>query len=291
VVQKGEPISLADVTADARTAELPAEDLPNIGPVILVPIRLGEGTQGVLAMGWAPDHADRYHQVDAAMPAGFAEQATLALQLARVREDRERLAVLEDRDRIARDLHDLVIQRLFAIGLGLQGTARLAIRPETTERLERAIDDLDATIKDIRRTIFALGSTESAGDIQSEATQLVERARSTLKFRPKLEFEGPVRSLVTGTLATDVLAAMGEALSNASRHAEATEVTVRLAANDHVVLTVSDNGRGLPKDYAESGLANIRDRAESHGGTVDLASQPGGGTRLTWTVPLSGHTH
>lgn len=290
VVDSGRPVAMGDVVSDARTG-IPAPDMPEIGPAILVPIRLGSDTQGVLGLAWTPEHIDRYTQVDSAMPASFAEQASVALTLARAREDRERLAVLEDRDRIGHDLHDLVIQRLFAIGLGLQGTARLAVRPETADRVERAIDDLDATIRDIRRAIFALGATDSAGDIQSEATRLIERAHRTLKFRPTLDFEGPVRSLVTGALAADVLAAMSEALSNAGRHANASAVHVQLTAGDRIVLTVSDDGSGLPDEFTESGLANLRSRARRHGGRFDVASEPSGGTRLTWAVPLPRSDH
>lgn len=287
VVERGQPVTMEDATEDRRTGT-PPPGMPDIGPAILVPIRLGRDTQGVLGLAWTPDHVDRYHEVDAAMPASFAEQATVALNLARAREDRERLALFEDRDRIGRDLHDLVIQRLFAIGLSLQGTARLTQHSEAAERLDRAIDGLDATIKDIRRTIFALGATDAAGDIQSEATRLVERARSTLKFRPVLEFDGPVRSLVTGGLESDVLATMGEALSNVSRHADPSAVSVRLSAGEHIVLTVTDDGRGIPDDVAEGGLSNMRARAQKHGGTFTIESEHGAGTRLTWSVPLPG---
>ena len=180
-----------------------------------------------MALAWTPDHADDYRTLDAQLPASFAEQAALALQVVRSREDQQRLAVFEDRDRIGRDLHDLVIQRLFAVGLGLQGAARLTDRPEVGERLERAVDDLDATIKDIRRTIFALGGSDSSSDIQSEVTRMVERAESTLKFRPRVTFEGPVRSLVSPAVAPDLLAVLAEALSNVSRHAEASNVEVQ----------------------------------------------------------------
>lgn len=285
VVEKDEAMAVEDIASDSRAAAATGPDIPRPGPAILVPIRVGGGARGVLALAWEPEHAHRYRLLDAAMPATFAEQATLALELARARDDKERLAVLEDRDRIGRDLHDLVIQRLFAVGLGLQGSARLVDHPEVAARLERAVDDLDATIKDIRRTIFALGTTDAAGDIQSEATRLVERARSTLKFRPELEFSVPVRSLVVGEVAADVLAALGEALSNASRHADASRVAVRLSAGDEIVLTVADDGRGLPADFAESGLANIRSRAERRGGSVRLESEAGAGTRLVWAIP------
>ncbi|TNM39852.1 GAF domain-containing protein [Nocardioides albidus] len=255
------------------------------GPVLTVPFTHSAGTSGTLSLAWSPAHEDRYYVLDAKLVAAFAEQAALSLQLAEAREDQRRLAVFEDRDRIGRDLHDLVIQRLFAVGLGLQGATRLVQRPEVAARIEQAVDDLDATIKDIRRAIFGLSSLESAGDVQAEVTRLVDRAAATLKFRPSLSFEGPVRSLVPDDVVPDLLAVLAEGLSNASRHAEATAVQVVVAAGDEVVLRVRDNGRGMSGSVAESGLANIRARAELRGGTLAVESVPEGGTALVWTVP------
>jgi len=243
------------------------------------------GIRGALALGWTPDHADLHRTLVTDLPASFARQAALALRVAQARQDERRLAMLEDRDRIGRDLHDLVIQRLFAVGLGLQGTARVADRPQIAERLDQAVDDIDATIKDIRRTIFALGTPESAADVQAEVTRLVERSASTLKFRPELRFTGPVRTLIDSELVPDLLAVLGEALSNAGRHASASSGSVHLAVGDQVVLTVTDNGRGLAEGVAESGLANIRQRAENRGGILAIESAPGEGTTLRWAVP------
>ena len=220
------------------------------------------------------------------MPASFAEQAALALQVARARGDQQRLAVFEDRDRIGRDLHDLVIQRLFAVGLSLQGAGRRVVGPRGRRPgSSQAVDDLDDTIKDIRRTIFALGSMGESEDIQTEMTQLVDRAAATLKFRPVLQFEGPVRSLVSADVAPDLLAVLGEALSNASRHAEATRIEVLLAVGDEINLTVIDDGRGIAEHVAESGLGNMRERAHKHGGKLAVLSAPGEGTTITWIVP------
>jgi signal transduction histidine kinase len=286
VIEKGEAIAVESICEDPRAIDFSAElGWPRLGPAIIVPLGTGAGLEGALALAWTPEHTDDYRTLDAHLPASFAEQAALAIQVARAREDKERLAVFEDRDRIGRDLHDLVIQRLFAVGLGLQSTARLADRPDVGSRLEQAVDDLDATIKDIRRTIFALGASESS-DIQTEVSRMAERAESTLKFRPRVTFEGPVRTLVSPTVAPDLLAVLGEALSNATRHAEADAVDVLLAAGDEVVLTVTDDGKGLPKGVVESGLRNIRQRAERHGGTFAVESSPGNGTRLRWAVPV-----
>ena len=288
VIEKGEPTAVESLGDDPRAIDFAEEfGWPALGPAIVVPLGPAAGVEGALALAWTADHAHDYRTLDAQLPASFAEQAALALQVVRSREDQQRLAVFEDRDRIGRDLHDLVIQRLFAVGLGLQGAARLTDRPEVGERLERAVDDLDATIKDIRRTIFALGGSESSSDIQSEVTRMVERAESTLKFRPRVSFEGPVRSLVSPVVAPDLLAVLAEALSNVSRHAEASNVEVRLVVGTDVELTVTDDGRGLPDNLVESGLGNIRQRAERHGGGLHVESSAAAGTRLSWVVPIT----
>jgi signal transduction histidine kinase len=286
VVSSGATISVEDLASDPRALDLSAVlGWPSLGPAVVVPLRSDSGIEGVLALAWTPGNIARFHAVDTAMPASFAEQAALALQVVRSREDQQRLAVFEDRDRIGRDLHDLVIQRLFAIGLGLQSTSRMVDEPDVASRLDAAVDDLDATIKDIRRSIFALGSMGDAADIQAEVTRMVDRAAGTLKFRPTLTFEGPVRTLIGPDVAPDVLAVLAEALSNASRHAEASAVTVLLSAGAQITLTVGDNGRGLPARVAESGLSNMRERAERLGGACVVSSKPGSGTTVRWSVP------
>jgi signal transduction histidine kinase len=225
--------------------------------------------------------------VDAALPTSFAEQAALALQIARAREDQQRLDLLEDRDRIGRDLHDLVIQRLFAVGLSLESAARTAVVPDVSARLERAVDELDGTIKDIRRTIFALGTMDATTDVQTEIERIVERAAATMKCKPTMRIEGPVRSLVGALIAPDLLAVLGEALSNATRHAEASTVDILVSAGDQVVVRVTDDGKGMDGQVAESGLDNMRQRALKHGGTFTVSSEPGAGTTVTWTVPAA----
>jgi len=286
VVRSGNPTSVEDLGSDPRALDLSAAlGWPRLGPAVVVPLRTDAGIEGVVALAWVPERISRFHAIDMSMPASFAEQAALALQVARAREDQQLLAVFEDRDRIGRDLHDLVIQRLFAIGLSLQGTARLVDRDDVRARLDVAVDDLDATIKDIRRSIFALGSVGDTADLQSEVTRMVDRAAGTLKFRPSLEFEGPVRTLVPPEVAPELLAVLAEALSNASRHARARRVSVVLSAGDEIVVTVSDDGRGMPAGVEESGLANMRERAARLGGQCLVTSDPDGGTTVRWSVP------
>jgi two-component system, NarL family, sensor histidine kinase DevS len=287
VIKSGEPIAIEDMTQDRRAMTMDhIAGWPTIGPAIVVPLRSGSDVVGALALGWTPEHSYEYHRVDPRLPASFAEQAALALQLVRSRENERRLALFEDRDRIGRDLHDLVIQRLFAVGLSLQSVSGVSDTPQVNQRIDAAVDDLDATIKDIRRSIFALGSSEAAADIQTEITHLVERAASTLKFRPTLVIEGPVRSTVSEEVAPHLLAVLGEALSNAIRHAGATEIDVRVSAGDSLELVVSDNGGGIIRENPESGLRNIRDRAVRLGGVCEVVSSPDG-TTVTWSVPFS----
>jgi signal transduction histidine kinase len=286
VVQTGEPMTVGDVAADERAVDPSSiPGWPKLGPVMVLPLRAGEGVEGVLSLAWTRERADLFGGVDTALPASFAEQAALAIQVSRARRDRQRLTLFEDRDRIGRDLHDLVIQRLFAVGLGLQSSARLATDPELAGRLERAVDDLDGTIKDIRRTIFALGALDTSADVQSEIERIVDRAGATMKLRPTLRIEGPVRSVVGMPVAPDLLAVLGEALSNASRHAHASSVEVVVSAGDQITLEVRDDGKGMAGKVRESGLGNMRERAHKHGGTFEVRSGSGTGTTVIWRVP------
>ncbi len=288
VVTSGEVMFIEDLAVDPRALDLASMlGWPRLGPVILVPLRSAAGIEGVLALAWTPANVDAYEAVDSALPARFAEHAALALQVTRAHEAQQRLALFEDRDRIGRDLHDLVIQRLFAVGLSLQGAARLDDRAQVQARLDVAVDDLDGTVRDIRRTIFALGSLEGSTDIQAEVTRMVDRAAHTLTFRPSLTFDGPVRTRIDALVAPDVVAVLGEALSNVARHAEASEVSVVLSVGSDITLVVVDDGRGLPDDLAESGVRNMRLRAEARGGRFDLRSSSGR-TRLEWSVPVGG---
>jgi signal transduction histidine kinase len=286
VVRSGEPVVVEDLAVERGAVDPSAlPGWPRLGPVMVLPLRSPNGAEGVLSLAWTPDRAESFHSVDASLPASFAEQAALALQVARARHDEQRLTLFEDRDRIGRDLHDLVIQRLFAVGLTLESSARLTRDPELSDRLARAVDDLDATIKEIRRTIFALGALAKASDVQSEIERIVDRAAATMKFRPVLRIEGPIRTVVPDDLVPDLLAVIGEALSNASRHAEATSVEVLVSAGEHIVVRVTDDGRGMEEDVLESGLGNMRQRAHKHGGTFEVQSASGVGTTVTWAVP------
>ena len=203
------------------------------------------------------------------------------------------LAVLEDRERIARDLHDVVIQRLFATGLQLQSTARLARAPELGERITNAVDELDTTIRDIRSAIFELRGPVAA-TLRADIRATVDAAAASLGFRPELVLDGPVDSAVPDEIRPDVVAVLREALSNVVRHARASKVSVRVRVGDgRLRLTVVDDGRGRAASLDErSGLLNMRQRAIRHRGTLEVADtpaapgQPDGGITLNWTVPI-----
>lgn len=256
-----------------------------LGPGVVVPLRTDEGVVGALALGWSGSHEEAFHRLDIRLPESFAAHAALALQLLRSRAAERRLDLLEERDRIGRDLHDLVVQRIFAVGLGLESLRRRTHDPDTQGRAAVAVRELDETVREIRRTIFALGSGVAGADLQTEVARVVERAASTLKFRPHLDLRGPVRSAVDDETGAHLLAVLAETLSNSARHAAATRVDVTLEVGAEVTLTVADDGRGLPPDVRESGLANVRDRAARLGGRCDVTSSDHG-TTVRWSVPL-----
>ncbi|MCI4065062.1 GAF domain-containing sensor histidine kinase [Micromonospora sp. R77] len=254
------------------------------GPAVVSPLAAADTLHGVLVIAHRPDAA-RATDDDVKLLGSFAGQAALAMERARGQEERELLVVLEDRERIARDLHDVVIQRLFATGLQLQSGA-MNTRPEAAKRINAAVDDLDATIRDIRRTIFELRTPMSAA-LRTEIREAVEAAAESLGYRPELELIGPVDSAVPDTLRPELTAVLREALSNAVRHAHAQRVavTVRIDAG-WVTVTVTDDGVGCDPDAARSGLVNLRERAERLGGDFQLARVVPHGTEVRWSVPL-----
>ncbi|MFD6801445.1 GAF domain-containing protein [Streptomyces cyaneofuscatus] len=257
------------------------------GPAVAVP--LGASGSDVLLLVRAVGEPV-FTEADLEPLLAFAGQAALALELAVRRRDAEHVALLEDRDRIARDLHDLAIQRLFATGMTLQSTARLIEHTGAAERVSRAVDDLDETIKIIRSTIFGLRARDDgpASSLRARASRTVGDAVTSLGFPPRLSMEGLLDTDVPLDVAEHVVAALGELLSNAARHAHASRVEVSLKATaDEVLLTVSDNGRGIPEQSRRSGLDNLAERARQAGGAMELSTPDGGGSRLVWRAPLS----
>ncbi|MET9885654.1 GAF domain-containing sensor histidine kinase [Streptomyces sp. NPDC006430] len=287
--RSGAPVSSTGLADDAQyhAGAVRSDDL---GPAVAVPLGTSaQDTRGVLLLARAPEEPP-FIAAELDHLRAFAGQAALALELAEHRHDAEQLALLEDRDRIARDLHDLAIQRLFATGMTLQSAARLVEHQGAAERVERAVSDLDETIKIIRSTIFGLRTRDEATgpSLRAQVARAVGDAASSLGFPPRLSMEGLLDTNVPLPVADHVVAVLSELLSNAARHAHATRVEVNLqAAADEVVLVVSDNGRGIPEEGRRSGLANLGERARRAGGTFEILSPPEGGSRLVWRAPLT----
>ncbi|MFE2296259.1 GAF domain-containing protein [Streptomyces sp. NPDC059452] len=266
--------------ADPRRSACP-------GPAVAVPLGSAAGADVLLLARAAGEPVFTEAELEPLL--AFAGQTALALELAVRRRDAEHVALLEDRDRIARDLHDLAIQRLFATGMTLQSAARLVEHTGAAERVSRAVDDLDETIKIIRSTIFGLRARdEGAGtSLRARASRAVGDAVTSLGFPPRLSMEGLLDTDVPLDVAEHVVAVLGELLSNAARHAHATRVEVSLRATaDEVRLTVSDNGKGIPEQGRRSGLDNLAERAREVGGALEMSTPADGGSRLLWRAPL-----
>jgi signal transduction histidine kinase len=297
VLASGEPIGSADFAADDRAAAAARAAMSHIGPAVIFPLGAPGNRRGVLTIGRRHGAAP-FPQADAAFAASFAAQAGVALELAASRGEAERLSVYEDRDRIARNLHDLVIQRLYATGMSLQGTMPMIARPEVADRVTRAVDDMDQTIKEIRGAIFELQARDAASepDPRADIVGLVEEMTPVLGFAPSLRLGSGLRGLASGELADQALTVLREALSNVARHAGATraDVTVDVDHDGTLTVLVIDDGTGIPPNGRRSGLRNLADRAAKFGGELLLEpAEPGAatpGTRLEWRVAAAGQS-
>ena len=292
VLTTGEPLTSADFAADKRAAQAARGAMSQIGPAVVFPLGAPGNVRGVLTVG-RHHGAAPFPPAQADVVASFAAQAGVALELAATRAEAQRLSLYEDRDRIARDLHDLVIQRLYATGMSLEGTMPMITRPEVASRITNAVDAMDETIKDIRATIFALQARESAGgpDLRGDIVTLVEEMTGMLGFAPSLRLGAGLGTQVSPEVAEQVLAALREALSNAARHASASQVdvTVDVGPDGMLAVQVTDDGIGIPADGRRSGLRNLARRAEKLGGELRLEpALPGAaspGTKLVWRAP------
>jgi signal transduction histidine kinase len=267
-----------------------ARNAPGLdGPqqMVVFPLRGAGPSRGVvvvLRLGEQP-----FSQADLELVDGFVSQAGLALELADARTDHHQVTVLEDRARIARELQDQVVQRLFAAGLTLQGAAGMVGDADLRGRLHGAVDALDDSIRTIRSSIFQLEGLALPGDsVRSRAMRVVEELTPVLGFPPLLTFEGPLDTMVDESLGIDVEAVLRESLTNTARHARASAVTVELVTHGmSLTLTVADDGLGLRSAGRRSGLANLRVRATRRGGGLDLGRAPAGGLLLRWHIPLA----
>ena len=282
---KDQDIVVAEEDVQIRTW-LP--DVMPHGPALAV--RLAAGGQagiGVLTLRREVGQGE-FSTTELEMAAAFSGYASLAVQLSESERQARRLLLLEDRERIARDLHDLVIQRIFAAGLSAQSLAVRSMDEESAERLRRMTDELDETVRIIRGTIFQLRpAAQDASGVRAQALEISRRVADALGFAPDLRFQGPVDTLVDTEVAVELTAVLQEALSNVARHANAGKVAVTISADkDWVRLVVADDGVGMGEVNRRSGLENVRERAESLEGSLMMsAATDGAGTTLTWTVP------
>jgi len=258
------------------------------GPCLAVPLRGAHSEDAVLVVARRAG-APAFDRATTSLIASFADQAAVALDLAAREQSARRLDVYEDRDRIARDLHDHVIQRVFAAGLTLQSVVPRIQDPDTRRRVGEVIGQLDDTVRDIRTTIFDLHSTADVDRSASLRRRVLDIVTETAgpDLHPTVRMSGAVDNLVTGDLAADVAAVTREAVSNAARHSGADHVTVTLDVTDEVVLEVADDGRGIGPRAARSGLRNLEERAVRRGGEAGVEALPEGGTRLRWWAPLT----
>ncbi|WP_262412301.1 GAF domain-containing protein [Streptomyces fungicidicus] len=290
----GRPVLVDDATSDPRVR---TEVGTGFGPSMMLPLVSDDRVLGALVTPRSVG-ARHFTETERTLATQFATQAALALRMAEAQRDRERLAVLEDRDRIARDLHDLVIQRLFATGMMLETAQRRSDAPGVREKLGKAVDELDVTIQEIRTAIFALqqGPADAPTGLRTRVLREINLAAVPLGFTPAHRFLGPVDTLVGETTGKNLVAALREALSNAFRHSGAGRIEVVVEAGralpdgtPGVRLTVADDGVGIAAGGRRSGLRNLGRRAESLGGSSWYGpgiGEGGGGTSVVWEAAL-----
>ncbi len=278
---------LGRVLASGVTELVPDLATDGLGAALVVPLGTLHDHRGVLAVIKARG-AGTFDAADATMATTFAGHVGLALELSSTQALRERLAVFEERDRIAADLHDVVVQRLFSAGLALHGLRRYTTDPEALSRITSVVSDLDATIHELRSTIFSLSAAAEAGQgVRSRILDVTAGVVTVLGHEPRVRFTGPIDSAVGDVLAGHLLAVLREGLSNAARHSGAHHVEVEVAAGqEDLVLTIADDGQGIGDSARRSGLLSMRRRAEDCGGVFEVHAVAGGGTRLVWRVPL-----
>ncbi len=287
VLESGEPV-LLECDEEGRVEGSLLAEVVSVGPVMLVPLAGTGRVRGVLMAGRRLG-SRRFSEVDLEMAATFATHASLALELADARLDQERMARLEDRTRIAQDLHDHVIQQLFAAGMTVQGVAVGMGDQPRAQMLDKVVDTLDDAVKQIRTSIFQLRPHIRGGSsLRAALLDAVTDVVPALGFEPRVTFDGPVDAVSDEDLSADVLAVVREALANTAKHARASTATVHLHATaTGLDATVADNGTGLT-GTRRSGLANLRDRATRRGGSLLINEPPpDSGTRLVWSVPFS----
>jgi signal transduction histidine kinase len=290
VMRTGEPQVFAEAHqlhwADPpRQVVMVARVVP-LGATMVLPLAGAEEVRGVLVVGRRPGRPS-FAEADVAMATNFAHHASVALELAEKRREAQRMVLLEDRARIARDLHDHVIQQLFAAGMTLHGAATSSGGSSAADVIEAVVDQIDDAIRQIRTSIFELRPSGVVGDgLRAGVLGVVADVRASLGFAPRVQFTGPVEAVTDRGLVDDVSAVVREALTNAARHAEAGSVSVMVTVRAGVIhVVVRDDGHGMGATERRSGLANLRQRAEARGGRLEVGPGPdGAGTQLTWAA-------
>jgi signal transduction histidine kinase len=287
LISHPEPLRLPDLAEHPDSYGFPPNH-PPMHSFLGVPIRVRDSVFGNLYLT-DKQSGEVFTDVDQELVVALAVAAGVAIENARLHEQVAELALLAERDRIARDLHDLVIQRLFAVGLSLQGAARLAQLPAVEGRINQAVDDIDATIREIRSVIFELEAVRvhEAG-LRARIVEMCRETSATLGFDPVVRFDGPIDSTADVTTGEHIAAMVREALSNVARHAGASKVIVDVAAaGGQIELTIEDDGKGFDPGAVRAGhgLANIRARAGQMGGEIDISSRAGAGTTVRARVP------
>jgi signal transduction histidine kinase len=284
------PLRLPDLGEHPDSHGFPPHH-PPMRSFLGVPIRVRDQVFGNLYLT-DKTTAEVFTDVDEELVVGLASAAAVAIENARLHTRLAEVNLLEDRERIARDLHDTVIQRLFATGLSLQGTTRLVTNDPAAavSRIEGAVDDLDLTVKEIRSAIFGLESSRAARrGLRTQVLELVAEAGRSLGFDPGVRFDGPVDTGTSEHQAGELLASLREALSNVARHARASRADVEVRVADEVVVRVADDGVGPPPPGAPRGhgLRNMAARAARQGGSMTLRPGEAGGTVLEWRIPVA----
>jgi len=262
----------------------------DVGAAMVVPLAAFGRTRGALTVARRAGRPG-FTSADLEMVTTFANHASVALELDDARTDQQRMMVLEDRHRIARDLHDHVIQRLFAIGLSVQSVAATMPSDTQANQLESSVRDIDATIRQIRTSIFELTGPllREPDTLRSRVLHIVDEIEPALGCRPELSFAGPVDFAADEATTADIVAVFREALANVARHARASAVAVEFSATlGEFILDVTDNGVGMKQMTRRSGLTNLRERAEHYGGSLDIRTPTSGGTHFRWSIPLNG---
>ena len=289
VLDTGRPVRLRDAedttSVGGRTIYLAGQ--VRVGPVMVLPLLGREEVRGTLVVMRGRERGP-FTEVDAEMATTFANHASVALELAEARHDQHRVLLLEDRARIARDLHDHVIQQVFAAGLLLRATAVHLDDESAVTAIEDVIDNLDEAIKQIRVSIFQLQPPDPGG-LRAAVMEVVTDVRPGLAADPRVDLDGPLDSVATTDVVSDVIAVVREGLVNVARHASASSVALSIhATTTRLTVTISDDGVGIRAGGRRSGLDNMRERAQRRHGSMVIAEVPDlGGTTLVWTVPIA----